>query len=48
MLSSTMPDGQQIPGKVAEVTEEHGMIDANHPLAGKDLAFAISRVEIGK
>ena len=48
MLSSTMPDGQQIPVKVAEVTEEHVMIDANHPLAGKDLTFAISLVEIVK
>jgi len=46
MLSSTMPDGQQIPVKVAEVTEEHVIIDANHPLAGKDLTFAISLVEI--
>lgn len=46
MLSSTMPDGQQIPVKVAEVAEDHIVIDANHPLAGKDLTFAITLVEI--
>ena len=46
MLSSTMPNGQQIPVKVTEVADEHITIDANHPLAGQDLNFEITLVEI--
>lgn len=46
MLSSTLPNGQQIPVRVDAVTDEHIVINANHPLAGKDLTFAITLVEI--
>jgi peptidylprolyl isomerase len=37
-------DGHQIPVVVAEVTETHVVIDANHPLAGHDLTFEIELV----
>lgn len=46
MLSSTLPNGEQIPVKVTEVADESITIDANHPLAGEDLTFEIKLVEI--
>jgi FKBP-type peptidyl-prolyl cis-trans isomerase 2 len=45
-LMSSTPDGQQIPLTVTEVKEESIVVDANHPLAGKDLTFEITLVSI--
>jgi peptidylprolyl isomerase len=39
-------DGQSFHVRVAAVTESHVTLDANHPLAGKDLFFDIELVEI--
>lgn len=39
-------DGQPIPVRVTEVTAESVTIDANHPLAGKDLTFEIELVAV--
>jgi len=36
-----------LPVTVAEVTEETVILDANHPLAGRDLTFAIELVSVG-
>jgi FKBP-type peptidyl-prolyl cis-trans isomerase 2 len=41
------PDGQAVPVTVAEITDEAVVLDANHPLAGKDLTFKVARVSIG-
>ena len=40
------PEGQVIPVTVVEMTDETVTLDANHPLAGQDLTFAITMVEI--
>lgn len=45
-LTATNQQGQQIPVTVAQVGDESITIDANHPLAGKDLVFDIELVEI--
>jgi peptidylprolyl isomerase len=38
---------QAFPVVVHEVTDEHVVLDGNHPLAGQDLTFALELVEIG-
>jgi peptidylprolyl isomerase len=38
--------GQNIPVVVADITETEVILDANHPLAGKDLVFDIKLMEI--
>lgn len=45
-LVSQTPDGQQIPLIVTEVGEEVITVDANPPLAGKDLIFDLELVAI--
>jgi peptidylprolyl isomerase len=46
-LQVNQPDGQPIPVRITEVGEENLTLDANHPLAGKDLTFKIELVEVG-
>lgn len=45
-LVSRTPDGREMPLTVTEVRDTSIMVDANHPLAGKDLTFEIELVEI--
>lgn len=45
-LVSQTPDGQQIPLVVTEVGAENITVDANAPLAGKDLIFDLELVGI--
>ena len=39
--------GQVMTLTIHEVSETHVVLDANHPLAGKDLTFAVELVSIG-
>ena len=46
-LQVKTPQGQVVNVTVVEVNDEAVVLDANHPLAGKDLTFAIELVAIG-
>jgi peptidylprolyl isomerase len=43
-----LPDGNQLPVAITEVTEDHLVLDANHPLAGQKLIFDVELVEVRK
>lgn len=45
-LQVNQPDGQPVPVRITEVGDTELKLDANHPLAGKDLSFEIELVEI--
>jgi len=45
-LVGSAPDGSQQQFRVAQVEDDHIVIDANHPLAGQDLVFDLELVEI--
>ncbi|HKS26918.1 MAG TPA: peptidylprolyl isomerase [Pyrinomonadaceae bacterium] len=45
-LGLQLPDGNEIPVTITEVTDEFITIDANHPLAGEKLIFDLKLVEL--
>ena len=45
MIMAGTADGQQMPARIAEVTDESITLDMNHPLAGKALTFSIKIIE---
>lgn len=45
-LQMQTQDGQSFQVTVAEIADDHLRLDANHPLAGKELTFDLELVEI--
>ncbi|MEK6822763.1 MAG: FKBP-type peptidyl-prolyl cis-trans isomerase, partial [Nanoarchaeota archaeon] len=45
MLGLQGPDGRQLPAKILALDDVSITLDLNHPLAGKNLTFAIKVVE---
>lgn len=45
-LGLQLPDGNEIPVTITEVTPEYIKIDANHPLAGQKLIFDLKLVNL--
>ena len=45
-LQLSQADGSVIPVVIGSIAEDKVVLDANHPLAGKDLTFEIELVEI--
>jgi FKBP-type peptidyl-prolyl cis-trans isomerase 2 len=45
-LNMNNAEGQQFPVVITEITDENIILNANHPLAGKDLIFDLELVEI--
>jgi len=47
-LVSKHPDGQEVVVRIRSVEDDHIVIDANHPLAGMDLTFEITVVDVAE
>jgi FKBP-type peptidyl-prolyl cis-trans isomerase 2 len=45
-LNMNNAEGQQFPVTISDITDENIILNANHPLAGKDLIFDLELVEI--
>lgn len=45
-LVSRSEDGREHQFRVAQVNEDHIIVDGNHPLAGQDLTFELELIEI--
>lgn len=45
-LQAPSSDGKNINVVVTEINDDHVVVDANHPLAGKDLSFDIEVVNV--
>jgi peptidylprolyl isomerase len=46
VLTLKNPDGRSLVARITEVSGDSVTLDANHPMAGKDLTFEIDLVEV--
>lgn len=46
LLDLRSPDGRFLMATIIEISDDSVILDANHPLAGKDLTFKIDLVEV--
>ncbi len=46
VVSAKEPSGRTVPFQVVSVSDEHVTLDGNHPLAGKNLNFAVRVVAV--
>ena len=46
LYSFIAPDGSRYPGLVRELTDEHALIDFNHPLAGKAVSVEVEIIGV--
>lgn len=46
VMSFTLPNGEEIPGTILEITENSAIVDLNHPLAGKDVVFSVKILQV--
>ncbi|GAB6049629.1 peptidylprolyl isomerase [Hydrogenophilus islandicus] len=46
ILSFVAPDGSRYPGVVVELDDEWGVVDFNHPLAGKTIQFEVEIIGV--
>lgn len=45
-LQVNQQNGQPVPVRIVDISDENLTLDANHPLAGEDLTFEIKLVEV--
>ncbi len=46
VIGFTAPEGGELPGVVKAITDNHVLIDFNHPLAGHTLKFQVEIIEV--
>ncbi len=46
IISFALPSGQEIPGKVLEISTDNLVVDFNHPLAGHNLTVELEILDI--
>ena len=46
IISFSLPSGQEIPGKVLDISPDRVVVDFNHPLAGHNITFELEILDI--
>lgn len=46
IISFALPSGQEIPGKILQITDDGVQVDFNHPLAGHNISFELEILAI--